>query len=91
MNVVASVIKPGSYVSLHSALAFHGMIPEYVAGPEKALLDLLYLTPGSEDPGYLVGLRLQHTDAFDLEKLRSIARSVGLTSRGVTSTTSSGT
>ena len=30
-TVIASTIKAGSYVSLQSALAFHGMIPEYVA------------------------------------------------------------
>ena len=31
LNVVACTIKRGSYVSLQSALAYHGMIPEYVA------------------------------------------------------------
>ena len=30
-NVVACTIKRGSYVSLQSALAYHGMIPEHVA------------------------------------------------------------
>ena len=28
--VVANALRRGSYVSLHSALAFHGLIPEYV-------------------------------------------------------------
>ena len=34
----------------------------FVARPEKALLDLLYLTPGSETPSYLEELRLQNTE-----------------------------
>ncbi len=120
MNVVASTIKRGAYVSLQSALGFHGAIPEYVpettcvttgrpitidsplgriryqhvkldvffgysrheaavqhayiASPEKALLDLLYLTPGSDDPAYLSGLRLHTAERFDMEKMRDMAR-----------------
>ncbi len=30
-NVVACMIKPGSYVSMHAALSYHGMIPEHVS------------------------------------------------------------
>lgn len=120
MFVVASTVKPGSYVSLQSALSFHGMIPEYVAEttcvttgrpvtihsplgrigyrhvktsalfgytrhdggsqhafvatPEKALLDLLYLTPGSDDPDYLSELRLQAIDELDIELIRRMGR-----------------
>ena len=33
----------------------------FIATPEKALLDLLYLTPGSDNPDYLGELRLQNT------------------------------
>ncbi len=40
-----------------------------VATPTKALLDLLYLTPGSDDPAYLEELRLQNLDQIDLEEL----------------------
>jgi hypothetical protein len=29
----------------------------FVATPEKALLDLVYLTPGADDPDYLAELR----------------------------------
>ncbi|TVR55948.1 MAG: hypothetical protein EA426_14300 [Spirochaetaceae bacterium] len=118
-NVIASTIKQGSYISLQSALSFHGVIPEYVAEttcvttgrpiaidspfgriryrhikrnaffgylrvenglqhayvatPEKALLDLVYLTPGSEDRAYLSELRLQQTEAFDLDEMRRMA------------------
>lgn len=120
MNVVASTVKTGSYVSMHAALAFHGMIPEYVAETtcvttgrpgtidspfgriryrhikkdvffgysrvgsglqqavvatgEKALLDLFYLTPGSDDPEYIRGLRLQDLDDLDSAALSRMAR-----------------
>lgn len=120
MKVIASTIKAGSYVSLQSGLAFHGMIPEYVAettcvttgrpltvhspfgriryrhikndlffgysriesGPqqafvatgEKALLDLLYLTPGSDDPAYLAELRLQDLANLDVDAMGRMAR-----------------
>ena len=120
VNVIASTIKPGTYVSLQSALAFHGMIPEYVpettcvitgrpltigtpfgriryrhikgevffgysryevgmqhafiAVPEKALLDLLYLTPGSEDADYLSELRLHGVEDFDIQLMLQMAR-----------------
>lgn len=119
LNVVACTIKRGTYVSLQSALAHHGMIPEYVAettcvttgrplsidspvgrmgyrhvkrdaffgyrqeasgkqeafiaAPEKALLDLFYLTPGSEDAAYIAELRLQGSEQLDLEKMASMA------------------
>ncbi len=119
LNVIACTVKAGTYVSLESALSFHGAIPEYVpqttcvttgrpatlhtpfgriryrhikneaffgysryesgaqsayiAVPEKALLDLLYLTPGSEDADYLAELRLQGTERFDPETMRRMA------------------
>jgi predicted transcriptional regulator of viral defense system len=119
LHVIACTIKAGTYVSLESALEFHGVIPEYVpettcvttgrpvtvhtpfgriryrhikddgffgysrheagvqhahiATPEKALLDLLYLTPGSEDAAYLSELRLQNMEQFDLDEMRRMA------------------
>jgi predicted transcriptional regulator of viral defense system len=118
-NVIASVIRHGSYVSLQSALAFHGMIPEHVAmttavttgrpitvdspfgriryhhvkteaffgyarheaglqhahiaTPEKALLDLFYLTPGSDNVDYVLGLRLQALDGLDVDVMRKMS------------------
>jgi len=103
--LVANRMMRGSYVSCQSALAHHGLIPEYVqevtsvtsgrpgrretplgrfsfrhlkpsflsgyrrvslyeeqealvATPEKALLDLVHLTPGGDAPAYLRELRL---------------------------------
>lgn len=122
---VANRLVPGSYVSLSSALARAGVIPEYVpvttsvttgrpgrritplgtfvyrhvrtsmfwgfetqtlmsgartyvATPEKALIDLLYLRPDSADPRYLTELRLQHLDRFSLDVLRMMAEKTGL-------------
>ena len=42
----------------------------FVASPEKALLDLVYLTAGGDSPDYLRELRLQNLDQVDLETLR---------------------
>jgi predicted transcriptional regulator of viral defense system len=116
---MACSIKAGSYVSLQSALSYHGMIPEYVpettcittgrpqliqtpfgrisyrhlkrgaftgfvpettdgqvvylATAEKALLDLVYLTPGGADKAYLESLRLQNLQDLSLEKLLALA------------------
>lgn len=122
--LVANRIVRGSYVSLQSALAHYGLIPEYVpvttsvttgrpgawdtplgryqfrhlqpdlltgyrrtllgegqeafvATPEKALLDLIYLEPGAETPEYLQELRLQHMDRLDLGELRRQAEGMG--------------
>ncbi|NQT93347.1 MAG: type IV toxin-antitoxin system AbiEi family antitoxin domain-containing protein [Lentisphaerae bacterium] len=115
--LVANLLKKASYVSLHSALAHYGMIPEYVpvttsvttgrpeevptpvgrfqfrhvathllngfvetevapgqhvllATPYKALVDLLYLTPGSDDVAYLRELRITRSMGFDDAMLR---------------------
>lgn len=117
---VANALKKASYVSLQSALAHYGMIPEYVpvttsvttgrpeeldtpagrfqfrhvagrlfqgfaetevspgefallASPHKALVDLLYLTPGSDKSEYLVELRLSRPERFEADALRTSA------------------
>ena len=113
--LVANRLHRASYVSLQSALAFHGLIPEtvtmtlsvttgrperrqtplgifdfrhiktglffgyrmtdlgnqnaFVATPEKALLDLVYLQPGSESSGYIQELRLKNLDRLNPETL----------------------
>lgn len=118
--VIANHMVRGSYISLQSALAHYGLIPEYVpvttsvttgerrrwdtplgryefrqikrelfrgyrmvelagrqtafvAIPEKALLDLVYLTPGADSPDYLAELRLQRLDRLDLDRMHSEA------------------
>lgn len=118
--LVANALRKNSYVSLQSALAFHGLIPEhvpvctsvtsgrsetletplgtyiyrrakpdylfgfrqlevaanqfaFVAMAEKALLDLVYITPGAQAEAYVRELRLQHTDAISGEALEELA------------------
>ena len=122
--LVANSLRRNSYVSLQSALAFHGLIPEYVpvctsvstgrseqletalgtfsyrrfkaeylfgfrqyevaldqlafvAVAEKALLDLVYLTPGADTDSYLHELRLQHIETIDGEILEELADRMG--------------
>ncbi len=41
----------------------------FVATPEKALLDLIYLQPDGDAPHYLRELRLQHLDRLDVDEL----------------------
>jgi len=42
----------------------------FVASPEKALLDLVYLQPGGDKPSYLRELRLQDLERLELDELR---------------------
>jgi len=119
--LVANQLVRPSYISLQSALAYYGLIPEYVpvttsvtsdrpqevstplgdyyfkrikkdrffafnledlgdgqnaflAKPEKALLDLVYLRPGGEELTYLRSLRLQNLEGIDPDRLREIAQ-----------------
>ena len=118
--LVANRLIPASYVSLQSALAYYGMIPEHVpvttsvttsrpahwetplgvfdfrhiqvdffygyrlvdlgekqqafiASPEKALLDLVYLEPGGDTLDYLTELRLNNLDRLDWQFLSRLA------------------
>jgi predicted transcriptional regulator of viral defense system len=48
-----------------------------VATPEKALLDLAYLHPGADSPGYLRELRLQNTERLDLNEMQRLAQLFG--------------
>jgi hypothetical protein len=122
--LVANRLLPASYISLQSALAYYGMIPEhvpvttsvttgrparwetplgvfdfrhiqldffdgfrlvdlrgkqqaFVAAPEKALLDLIYLEPAGDSPDYLAELRLSGLDRLDWSLLERLARKVG--------------
>lgn len=121
--LVANHLQKASYVSLQSALAFYGLIPEvvnittnvstgrperlvtplgiyefrhlktellfgyrmtslgeqsaFVATPEKALLDLIYLQPGGGSITYLKELRLQNTDQLDKDILKNQSEKFG--------------
>jgi hypothetical protein len=126
--LIANRLRRASYVSLQSALAFHGLIPEVVpvtlsvtterpehlgtplgvfefrhvmrgllrgyrmvdlgqalpgqqalvATPEKALLDLVYLQPGSDAPSYMDELRLQNLELLDLDELHRQTEVLGI-------------
>ena len=41
----------------------------FVATPEKALLDLIYLTPDADNEGYIRALRLQNLDQLNIKRL----------------------
>ena len=41
----------------------------FLATPEKALLDLIYLTPEADSEGYIRALRLQNLDQLNVERL----------------------
>jgi len=118
--VLANAMKKASYVSTQSALAYYGMIPEYVpvvtsvttrrpeqaethlgrfvfrhikkswfhsykqvrlgsgqkafiAAPEKALLDLVYLTPASDNYDFLSELRLQNWEQLNKDTILRLA------------------
>jgi hypothetical protein len=47
----------------------------FLATPEKALLDLIYLTPDADSPEYLSELRLQNMEILDPQELRRLASS----------------
>ncbi len=122
--LIANHLRRGSYVSLQSALAHYGLIPEhvpvttsvgpgsprrwetplgcfevrhlspalvsgyrhvevaggqraFVALPEKAILDLVYLVPGADRRSYLRELRLQHLENLDLAVLTRLVEATG--------------
>ena len=119
--LIANRMGKASYVSLQSALAYYGMIPEHVpvvtsittgrpetlrtglgafgfrhvqkslfagyqavvvapgqsaflATAEKALLDLIYLSPSGDDSVFIDGLRLQNHGVLSKEALARDAR-----------------
>ena len=46
----------------------------FIATPEKALLDLVYLEPGGDEPDYLAELRLNNLGRLDWQLLERLAR-----------------
>jgi hypothetical protein len=49
----------------------------FVASPEKALLDLVHLTPGADSEDYLRELRLQNPAAIRMSVLNELAHRSG--------------
>jgi hypothetical protein len=48
----------------------------FVATPEKALLDLVYLEPGGDTLDFLVELRLGNLDRLDWQLFERLARKI---------------
>lgn len=44
----------------------------FIATPEKALLDLIYLTPDADNPAYIHELRLQNLEIIDIAHLHTL-------------------
>ena len=68
------------YRHIHPRYFFGMMRQEVVAGqeafvatPEKALLDLIYLRKGGDDPAFIRSLRLQNLDEMDMKRLHAYA------------------
>jgi len=49
----------------------------FIATPEKALLDLIHLTPGGDNSAYLQELRLQNLERLDVPTLQRLAEQAG--------------
>jgi predicted transcriptional regulator of viral defense system len=49
----------------------------YLAAPEKALLDLIYLTPEADSEEYIRALRLQNLDQLNVDRLQTYVQRVG--------------
>jgi predicted transcriptional regulator of viral defense system len=50
----------------------------FIATPEKALLDLIYLQPGADSPSYLRELRLQNLEHLNLDELSRLTDLAGI-------------
>jgi predicted transcriptional regulator of viral defense system len=69
-------IKPDLFFG-YQLIKLAGGQEAFVAAPEKALLDLIYLQPGGDMPAYLQELRLQNLERLDLDLLARIAARIG--------------
>jgi predicted transcriptional regulator of viral defense system len=54
-----------------------GGVSAFLAAPEKAILDLVHLSPRGDSPAYLGELRLQNLDMLDPRQLVEFARRSG--------------
>jgi len=61
----------------YTSMTVSGDSNAFVARPEKALLDLVYLSPRGDSSEYIEELRLQNLVAFDARKLLGFARRTG--------------
>ena len=77
--------RPGKWQNLYGHFSYQHIQPDlfwgfeyrqvtqkqqaFMATPEKALLDLIYLTPRADSEGYIRALRLQNLDQLDTARL----------------------
>jgi hypothetical protein len=66
-----------SYFTGYQRLDLGGGQQAYVATPEKAFLDLVYLQAGADAPEYLRELRLQNLAGLDLDALKRLVEKLG--------------
>lgn len=64
-------IKPALLYGYHRVETSPGQFA-FVAAPEKALLDLIHLTPQGSSPAFLEELRLQQLDQLDVAELKRL-------------------
>ena len=69
-------VKPGLLYG-YRLLEVGGDQRAFVATPEKALLDQVYLQPGGDELAYLEGLRLQNLERLNVALLRQLAERAG--------------
>lgn len=61
------------YIDGYQMKELDGEQSAFVATSEKALLDLVYLTPEADSSDYLSELRLQHLERLDVKQLQETA------------------
>jgi len=64
---------PRKYLFGYELLKVSGAQQSIIAAPEKALLDLIYLTPGGDTEEHIRSLRLQNFDRLDKAELERAA------------------
>ena len=90
--ISVTTARPGRWDTPLGSFEYHHMQPRlmrgyrlvdlgeaqnaFVALPEKALLDLVYLHPGADDLRFLSALRLQNLERLNLDELRRLAVAV---------------
>ena len=65
-------IHPRYFFGMEYHLVIDGQFA-YIAYPEKALLDLIYLRKGGDSPDFLESLRLQNLENLDLVRLEEFS------------------
>lgn len=75
-NFTYHSIKPAMFTGFHLQEVSHSQ-NVFLARPEKALLDLIYLTPDGENPAFLKTLRLQNLNTLDFDWLQTFTKKLG--------------